>query len=164
MTEMAEAAVEVADEVTEGLFPPRPGGLVDRHRKRLAEEEEKRRQIEDAPVPDSPYTAVRVRDEAPDLGGAYAVTLSAANPVAMLLPKDATRRNATVLAVDSDVWISYSQGTASGLAGQATTGTAFYLPKGIPVPIFSRQIVYVSCTTVATPSRVSVILSRDTLT
>ena len=160
MTEMAEAAVEIADEATEDLFPPRPGGLVDRHRKRLAEEEEKRRQIEDAPIPDSPYTAVRVRPEAPDLGGAYVVTVSSSNPVAVLLPKDAQRRSAVIIAVDNDMWISYSQGTAAGIAGSATGGSAFYLPQYIGIPIDSRQIVYVSSTT-AGPSRTSVIVSRD---
>ena len=76
MSEMAEAVVEAVDETVEDLFPPKPGGLVDRHRKRVAVEEEKRREIEDAPVPDSPYTAVRVRNEAPDLGGAYVVNVS----------------------------------------------------------------------------------------
>lgn len=160
MTEMVEAVVEVADEATEDLFPPRPGGLVDKHRKRLAEEEEKRRQIEDAPVPDSPYTAVRVRPEAPDLGGAYLVTLNTGNPVAQLLPKDAQRRSAVVIAVDNDVWLSYSQGTASGIAG-GTTGSAFYLPKGIGIPVDSRQQIFTSYTTDSGDSRVSVIVSRD---
>ena len=160
MTEMVEAAVELVDETVEDLFPPKPGGLVDRHRKRMAEEAEKERLIEDAPVPDSPYTAVRVRPEAPDLGGAYVVTVSSSNPVAQLLPKDAQRRSAVIIAVDNDVWISYSQGTAAGLAGTSTGGSAFYLPAGIGIPVDSRQQVFVS-STVSSSSRVSVIVSRD---
>ena len=162
MSEMVEAVVEAVDETVEDLFPPKPGGLVDRHRKRMAEEAERERAIEDAPVPDSPYTAVRVRPEAPDLGGAYVVNVSSSNPVAQLLPKDAQRRSAVVVAVDNAMWISYSQGTASGAAGSGSGTTAFYLPQGIAIPIDSRQIVYVSSTT-AGPSRISVIVSRDSV-
>ena len=160
MSEMTEAIIEAVDEAGDELFPPKPGGLVDRHRRRKAEEAERERQIEDAPVPDSPYTAIRVRNEAPDLGGAWVVTVSSSNPVAQLLPKDAQRRSAVVIAVDNDVWISYSQGTASGLAGTSTGGSAFYLPAGIGIPIDSRQQVFVSSTS-ASASRISVIVARD---
>ncbi len=154
----------VDDVDPEVLFPPKAGGMVDSVRKqRLRETAQAAGLGEGGPeVTDAGgYQAIRVRPESPDAGIARTVTLSSANPVAQLLPRDETRRSAVILAVDNDVWISYNQGTAEDLSGTSTAGGAFYLPAGIGIPIDNRGQIWVSPTTFATNSRVSVLVGRD---
>ena len=146
------------------LFPPKPGGMVDTVRRQAAAEEKQLAALAAAPEPDSigEYDAIRVRTEEPDNGTARTITLSSANPVAQLLPRDETRRSAVVLAIDNNVWVSYNQGTAADLAGVTGAGSAFYLPAGIAIPFGNRAQLWVSPTTMAGSSRVSVLVSRDT--
>lgn len=158
----------MADTDPEELFPPKPGGMIDTARKQAAAEQAQLAklagplgELAGAAVPGTGYEAIRVRDEMPDTGTARTVTLSAANPYAQLLPRDLTRRRAIVLAVDSDVWISYNEGTAQDLSGTSGAGSAFYLPAGIGIPFESQAQLWVSPTTTATSSRVSVLTSRD---
>ena len=84
---------------------------------------------------------------APARGIGNVVTLSAANPVAPLVPRDDRRRAAVVIAVDNDIWISASEGTASDLAGTSGGGSAFYLPAGIGFPFDTRTQLWMACTT-----------------
>lgn len=153
---------EIAAEV-EALFPPRPGGMVDTIRKQHAAEQAQLDKIHGALAqPDaSGYEAIRVREDPADLGVARTITLSSANKFAQLLPRDDARRTAVILAVDNDVWISYNQGTAEDLAGTSGAGSAFYLPAGLLCPVLSKAQLWVSPTTTASTSRVSVIISRD---
>jgi hypothetical protein len=60
------------------------------------------------------------------------------------------------------VWLSYNQGTAQDLSGTSAAGSAFYLPAGVPIPVDSQAQLFVSPTTTATSTRVSVITGRDT--
>jgi hypothetical protein len=146
----------------EELFPPKAGGMVDTARKRAqADQDQAAASLSGPEVEQSGYQAVRVRPEPPDAGIARTVTLSAANPVAQLLPRDESRRSAVILAVDNDVWFSYNQGTATDLAGTSGAGSAFYLPAGIGIPVLNTAQVWVSPTTLATSSRVSVSVDRD---
>lgn len=139
-------------------FPPRPGGLVD-----------SARQPDPNPVitPPSvvtdptPYPAVRVRVEAPDLATARTITLGANNPVLRLLPRDAQRRSAVILAVDNDVYLSNNEGAARDAEGSKTSEGAFYLLQGLGIPLDTQGEIWVSATTVATTSRVSVFVSLD---
>lgn len=149
--------------MSEDQFPPRPGGMVDTVRRQRQAEQDQARSLGDvtaAPAPGD-YPAVRVRIAQPDLATARTITLSAANPVAPLVPRDDQRRAATVIAVDNDVWISANEGTAADLAGTSGAGSAFYLPAGIGFPFDTRAQLWVSPTTLETSSRVAVMITRD---
>ena len=145
----------------EELFPPKPGGMVDTARKKAAADAGQAAAAAALPPAAPGKTPVPVRPEEPDQGTARTVTLSAANLVAQLLPRDELRRGAVVLAIDADVWLSYNQGTAEDLSGTSGAGSAFYLPAGIGIPVTSRAQLWVSPTTTAALSRVSVIAARD---
>jgi len=148
----------MTDIITE-LFPPRPGGLVDSARRGDGQQQP----AETVTVTDGPadYEAVRVRPEAPDIGTARTITLSAANTVLQLLGQDAQRRSAVALAVDNDVYLATDLGLAQQVAGGASAEGAFYLPKGIPMPIGSQGQYWAACTTSAANSRVSVLVNKD---
>jgi hypothetical protein len=104
---------------------------------------------------------VSVRNETPALGMAYCVTLSSTNEYLQLVPRDPSRRNAVVLPVDNDVYICSSREVAAQVAGSTTSTLGSYFPKGIAVPIDSRSPYWVACTTTASTSRVSVLVSKD---
>lgn len=147
--------------MSEELFPPRPGGLVDSARRTAAPAADSL-EIEvpgtDGPVP---YAAVRVRPEPPDLGTARTITLGPANPVLRLLGRDGQRRGAVVLAVDNDVYLSNDHGLARDVAGGTAAEGVFYLPAGIAVPVDFQGELWAACTTTATSSRVSVLVTKD---
>lgn len=108
-----------------------------------------------------PLVAVPVRTEAPAQGNAAVVVLSAGNPVLPLLPQDPRRRSAIVLAVDNDVYLSQSKDLAATTQGANTGTQAGYLPAGIGLPILSKNAWYVAATTLATSSRVTVLVFKD---
>lgn len=110
-----------------------------------------------------PLVAVPVRDEAPASGTGRVVVLSAANPVLPVLPQDPRRRNAIILAVDNDVYLSHSHELAGfpGAVGTNTGVQAGYLPAGIAIPVTSKRAWSVGATTLATNSRVSVWIFKD---
>lgn len=149
----------------EELFPPKPGGMVDTVRRQRQAEQDQAASLDDAVAAAAPgdYTAVRVRISQPDLATARTVTLSSANPVAPLVPRDDQRRAAVVIAVDNDIWISANEGTANDLAGTSGAGSAFYLPAGIGFPFDTRAQLWVACTTTSASSRVSVFTTRDSV-
>lgn len=151
----------INDVIAEGerIFPPKPGGMVERHRARKAEEE-KRRAAENPEVAEDGYTAIRVRSESPDIVNAYMVILNAGAP--QVLPRDIGRQRAVILAVDQDIWLSHSQGTASGFANSATAlGSAFYLPVGVPIPCDSTGQLFGVPTNTGASCRVSVLVTRN---
>lgn len=141
-------------------FPPRPGGMVDTARKTAAAPQDAADTVADDNGPVA-YSAVRVRPEPPDAGTARTITLSAASPVQRLLPQDAQRRSAVILAVDSDVYLSANQGAAEDAQGSTTATGVFYLPAGIAIPVNTQATLWAACTTTATSSRVSVLITRD---
>lgn len=145
--------------MSDELFPPRPGGLVDSARHGSTQEQPQ----ETATVTDGPrpYTAVRVRPEPPDIAAARTITLSAANQVLPILGQDGQRRSAVLLAVDNAVYLATDLGLAQQVAGGSTAEGAFYLPAGIAIPVDTQGQVWVACTTVATSSRVSVLVTKD---
>lgn len=171
MTDLIAEAVQAAEDVVsavvhdaEELFPPKPGGLVDRHRRRKAAEEAAREAGATGEVAElgrNKVRAVRTVVESGDLGGTPSVVLSAANPVARLLPRDSHRRSAVILAIDNDVYITADQGVAWNLQNTTTGTQGFYLPKGTPVPVTSCAEWYVAATTTASTTRVSVLVSRE---
>ena len=108
-----------------------------------------------------PFTAVPVRNESPAQGNARCISLSAANPVLLLLPQDPRRRSAILLAPDNDVYLASSPELAQTAQGSASSGQAFYLPAGVPVPVVNKAALWAAATTTASTSRVSVLISKD---
>lgn len=147
---------ELADE----LFPPRPGGRVDSARKAAAAQPAAADTVENDNGPVT-YAAVRVRPEPPDLGTARTITLSAVNKVTRLIGQDAQRRSCIVLAIDNDVYIASDEGLAQDAAGGTAAEGVFYLPAGIALPVDTQAKLWVACTTTATSSRVSVLITKD---
>ncbi len=161
--ERAEQAVETLVKDAEELFPPKPGGLVDRHRKRKAAEEAARENGQ-AIIEETgrhQVKAVRTTIEAPNLSGVSTVLLTPANPTARLLPRDVHRRSAVILAIDNDVYVTTDPGMAINVAGTATATGPFYLPAGIAIPVDSQAEFWAAATTMATNSRVSVLVNRE---
>jgi hypothetical protein len=108
-----------------------------------------------------PFPAIPVRDESPALGSAHAISLSAANPVKLALPQDPRRRRAVLLAVDNDVYVASSLENAQAAEGVTTSSAAFYLPKNVPLVVTTKAALWISATTTASASRVSVLAEKD---
>jgi hypothetical protein len=159
-----EATVDALVHDAEELFPPRPGGMVDRHRKQKAAEEAAREAGRDSDVAElgrDKVRAVRTVVESPDLGGTPSVVLSSGNPVLRLLPRDSHRKAAVILAIDNDVYLTTDEGLARTLQGNATGAGGFYLPAGTPIPVTDTAEWWAAATTTATTSRVSVMVNRE---
>jgi hypothetical protein len=108
-----------------------------------------------------PIPAINVRPESPALGTARSVTLSANNPWLPVLPQDPKRRDAVLLAVDNDVYVTTSREIAMEIAGGNTGVDAFYLPVGIGIPFGAKCAYWVAATTTNTSSLVSVSIVKD---
>lgn len=107
------------------------------------------------------YPVVSVRNESPAIGIGQCISLSTAESVKLILPQDPRRRHALLLAVDNDVWIAGSREVAQLAEGSTAGSFAFYLPKGVPVPIINKGAWWVAATTTASVSRISVMVDRD---
>jgi hypothetical protein len=155
--EEAEDWVEDAVGEVEHLVKARPGGKIDTAR-RMAEQHSDK----DLPVADTDTLIkgkpVAVDELLPENGLAVTVTLNSANPVLPLLPRDTTRRSATILAIDNDVYFSTSQQAATtAAAANSTTLTGVgYLPAGIAYPWDSSAPLYAASTTTSGQSRITV--------
>lgn len=158
--EIEQAGEKLATDVEE-LFPPKPGGLIDRHRKKKAAEEAAGETSATTELGRNKVKAVRTVVEAADIANATTVLLNLSQPVQRLLPRDSHRRSAVILAVDNDVYVTSDPGMAINLAGSTTGVGAFYLPAGIGIPVESTAELWAAATTVATNSRVSVLINRE---
>lgn len=107
------------------------------------------------------YPVVSVRNESPALGTGQCVSLSTVGPVKMILPQDPRRRHALILAVDNDVWIASTREIAQAAEGSTAGSFAFYLPKGIAIPVINKGAWYAAATTTASVSRISVMVDKD---
>lgn len=149
----------------EELFPPKPGGMVDTARKKMAADADQlaahNAAQADAEIWGTDAGAVRVRAESPDTGNIRSVTLTAAYPVARLLPADPNRRSAVILPVDNDVYVTGSQGLANDVAGGTAALQAGYFPAGIGLPVDNQGEYWVAATTTTGSSRVTIIVNRD---
>jgi hypothetical protein len=147
----------------EELFPPVRGGMVDTARQQaMAEHQQAERAIPLTREDPGEYAAIRVRDDAPDLGTARTIVLSSANPSQQLLPRDDQRRSAIIVAVDNAVWWGFNEGPVQDLTGVSSGGgNGFYLPSGTCIPILSTAPVWVAATTTGSTSRVSFAIFRD---
>lgn len=161
---MSEGIIEQLEEDFEELFPPKPGGMVDKHRRRKAAEEAAKTEGATSEVVElgrNKVKAVRTVVEAADIASAQTVLLSATSPVRRLLPRDEHRRSAVVMAVDNDVYITSDEGMAWNVQGAATNAGGFYLPKLTQLKVDSTAVLYVAATTTGTTTRVSVLISRE---
>lgn len=135
MTEFIEGALEVIDESAETLFPPKPGGLVDKYRRRMAEqtaaEAEQEHVAERIEAPS--YKAVKVASQSPETLTAITYTIGAGQ-IAQILPLNPYRYRAIINLI-----------TASATAvlckdqGMAIAGSGYVLQAANPiVSVFSR--------------------------
>jgi hypothetical protein len=124
---------KVLDGVAE-VWPPKPGGLIDRHRQaeaaRAAAEAEAKHAAED--IGARAYAAVKVAEEMPEVTAARTVVVSQGTGIVQLLGADPLRRRALVWTLDEPVVMASDLASASDsnnvLAGNvtppATTTTA----------------------------------------
>jgi hypothetical protein len=159
---LAEGAEEAAEAVAgdaEAFLLPRPGGKIDTARRHhqdpsgAAEDEGGRTQEErrGRPVGTDALLA--------EIGMARTVTLGVSNPALPILPRDLTRRDAVILAVDNDVYLSNDPGqvmTAVATGGATATGV-FYLPAKIAIHWNTTDQLWAGATTTASTSRISVL-------
>lgn len=145
---MADEIIEALEEVEAELFPPKPGGLVDRHRKRKALEAEKLNA--DEPVEERAYRAVKVAPESPESVAAMTYYVPAGG-VVQVLPLSMYRHRATLLSATAGASLSAvrDQGAGLGAVNAAVDGTqgaapGFYLPPSVPVVTFARGQLWVA--------------------
>jgi hypothetical protein len=96
---MALEIIEAAEEEINELFPPKPGGLVDRYRKKAAEEEARRdeeRNIAEK-IEQSSYRAVKVAQQQPEVYASAVYTIGPGG-TAQILPLRPHRFRAVVIA------------------------------------------------------------------
>lgn len=138
MSEMIEAATEAIAELIEDPYPPKPGGLVDKHRKRVAAEqaevEGETQELERIEQPS--YRAVKVAPESPEVFAAITYTISA-GATAPILPLNKYRYRATVMVITASGSVVLAKDN-----GNAISGVGFVLPVNVPVVLFSRAQVY----------------------
>jgi len=145
----------------EELFPPRPGGQVDTIRRQRQAEADQLDALAQAPAsPGSTRMDVPVADHAAELARARTFSVNtSSNPIAELLGRDDSRRNAVIMTLDEPVVISFSQQAADdprnlvNAAGLSANG--FTLPVNVPVSIASRSVIWCTATS-STATRVSV--------
>lgn len=143
-------------------FPHKPDGMIARHLRH--EEQREQAKAEHSTVTESGrdhVKAVRVVIDAADLMNPTMVVLNANQPIAQILPLDSHRRNAVIMAVDNDVYLTGNKGDAINVSG-TTTGTAgFYLPAKVPVPIECKSPLWAAVTSTGSNSRVSIMSFRE---
>jgi hypothetical protein len=154
---------EVEDWIEEGVgevervLKPRPGGKIDTARHMAEQHSDKDLPVADTDTLSKDKKPFGVDVLQPPLGIAITVTLNSANPVLQALPKDTTRRGAILIAIDNPVYLATKQNIATTAEGATTSTLAGYLPVGVPVPVPFTDAVWVSATTTATQSRVTVL-------
>lgn len=126
--------VEAGEELVNEAFPPKPGGLVDRFRKKAAEE--RARQDEETNtaerIEQPSYKAVKTATQQPEIFAPSAVGI-AAGGVALILPLSKYRVRASIIVstAASTVVLCKDQGAALSANG-------FPLPSGVPFPAGAR--------------------------
>lgn len=130
---------ELVEDVEE-LFPAKPGGMVDRHRKKMAAEAaaQAEREHEQEKVEQHAIKAVKTAQESPEVFSAQTYTIAAGGS-AMILPNSPYRYRATVSLLtgsSATVVLAKDQGAAIGGNG-FTVGTQYAL-----VVLYSRAQVW----------------------
>lgn len=96
MSELFEP-LEAVEEAVEELFPPKEGGLVDRHRKRIAAQKAAADEAENAgeAIEERSYRAVKVAVEQPETLATQTIVIAAGSAV-QILPAYAYRKRAVI--------------------------------------------------------------------
>jgi len=134
MTELFEAAAEAVDETVDELFPPRPGGLVDKHRRRMAEKKETEQETERIEQP--AFRAVKVAPQSPEVFSAITYTIQAGGS-APVLPLGPYRYRSVIMVITSGANVVLAKDQ-----GQAISSNGFALPYNIPLPLRTRAQVW----------------------
>jgi hypothetical protein len=140
---------EIEDTViadAELLFPSKPGGIVDRHRRErarraaaLAEQENIDQRVEGAS-----FKAVKVAQQAPEVFTALTYTIPAGGS-APVLPLGPYRNRALLLVITSGATVILAKDQ-----GQAISSNGFTLPAGTVLTLTTRAQVYAFNNTGAT--------------
>ena len=130
--------VEAVEESVNEMFPPKPGGLVDKFRKKAAEERARQDEETNAaePIEQRSYRAVKVAQTSPEIFQAITYTIPAGG-YAMVLPQSPYRFRATLLVITSGATAILAKDS-----GNAISGTGFTLPYGVTLPVNSRGQLY----------------------
>jgi hypothetical protein len=135
---MALEIIEAAEEVINEAFPPRPGGLVDRYRRKAALEEARREEEKNTAesIEQPAYRAVKVAQQQPEIYQAITYTIPAGG-YAPVLPASPYRHSANLLVITSGATVILAKDS-----GNAISGSGFTLPYGIVKPMTTRAQVY----------------------
>lgn len=110
------------------------------------------------PVPVTGTPRVAIGDD-----GVYRTNTVAPSAMRQLLPQDPQRYRALVLAVDNDVILCDTKDLASSpnnSVANVPNPDGFYLPKGVPLPLANKGLVWVVNTSSSASTRVSVVIER----
>lgn len=134
MSEMFEAAEEMVEE----MFPPKPGGLVDRHRQRkaaekAAEDEAANRQEH---VEQPSYRAVKVAPESPEVFTTNIINVPS-DGVVQILPQSPYRYKAFIQSITTGATIAIARDSGSALGG-----IGFPLAVNLPIILDTRAQVW----------------------
>lgn len=156
---MTEMVAEISAHV------PHPGSRLDRVASATAQEAPAHHAGPET-AQEMPYL-VATRSDMPEETIPRTLVLGASNPYLAALPRDMRRRRAVIVAIDNDVILAESKELAQAVATLVAGGTAaaalstgFYLPKGVALPLESRDWMFAAATTTASTSRVSVVVER----
>jgi hypothetical protein len=152
VNEIVHEATGIVDEVihdAEELFPPRPGGLVDKHRRRKAEAESARLEGADSAVEHvgrNKVTVFRMADQSAEIASATTLVLTGASALQPILGRDPNRKRAVIIAVDAPIVISTTLAAASDPQNVASApglrASGVILPVGVPYVIEHQSEVY----------------------
>jgi hypothetical protein len=120
--------------ILESPFHPKPGGMIDRHRKERARREEAQKEQEniDAGIEQSSYKAVKVAQQSPEIFAPQVISI-APGGCAQLLTANPYRFRATIIVqtAASTVVLAKDSGAASSANGPS-------IPTGLPLPLNGR--------------------------
>lgn len=135
-----DIVTEVENVVTEAeqLFTPKPGGMIDRHRREQARRAEAARERENAdePVEQAAYKSVKVTSLSPEVFRAQTINIQPAGN-APVLPYNPYRSRAVIIVVTPGVSITLAQDSSAAIGN-----SGFQLPAGVPLVLTTRAQVY----------------------
>lgn len=145
--------------MSEELFPPKPGGMVDSTRQAAQATPEVRQELTD--FDGSAYDPVKVQLRQPEVASSGALVVSTGaggTAVLRVIGEDGQRYHAVVMTLDQPVVVCFSRTAAEdprnagNVAGASAGG--FVLPVNVPLPLNGTSEVWVAATS-STATRVS---------
>ena len=137
---------EIVDDAEE-LFPPKPGGLVDRHRQRKAQEAAAQADAEheQEAIEERAYKAVKTAQESPEIVSAQTFNIPAGG-WAMILPQNPYRYRATINVVTASATVVLGKDSGAVLGGNGYMMSA----SNPPLTVFNRGALYCANTSGST--------------